>query len=102
MLSRKKRVETQRNILGADYERKSGDSRGAKVDKGGRNIGDRGRDVDEARRWRRRREELSWPLAMRRAAELRSYMHSTRLTIRAPRQLKCSSSFYRIIIMNQR
>lgn len=27
---------------------------------------DRKRDVDEARRWRRRREELSWPLAVRR------------------------------------
>lgn len=34
--------------------------------KGWKMLGERDRDVDEARRWRRRTEELSWPLAMQR------------------------------------
>lgn len=47
---------------------KIGDSRGTRQRDKRCSEGDRDRwrDVDETRRWRRRREELSWPLAMRR------------------------------------
>lgn len=71
----------------------------------------RGKMLSERQRWKKRcrrsqkveEEKRGEKLAISDAAcGAHSYMRSTRLMIRAPQQLKCSSSFYRIIIMNQR
>lgn len=80
------------------------EKRGEEQDKGMKDA-QRETEMEERCRWRQKVEEekRGVKLAISDAAcGAHSYMRSTRLTIRAPQQLKCSSSFYRIIIMNQR